>query len=380
MITPKELLEKSSKQFYKIVSSDLKGENMFPLVINANKNITSTKFSDLKAAILPLYQNSKDVKRKGYSVEWKEKKIEGSKQKVPAKIFFENIEDYLFYTQRATDYAAIKNAFHILVAAFPELSEWAKNNVVFLHNHTSVLVDLIKVLNYFSHNRPPHNLYLRELPIEVHSKFIEDNSAALKKILDILLPQDWINKIENDFEKRYYIKKTAVYTQIRILDDNLKQKVGFDELALTVEDFALLDWQPEQVFIIENKACFLSFPKIKNSVAIFGEGFKSRISKQIPWLNKTKLYCWFDLDAAGFEMLNMIREHYPKAVSFLMDKSTFQRFNQFSVEKKWREKQVQYLLLEEIEMYRFLVDNSKRLEQERIPQQYVSDLIQKSAK
>lgn len=47
-------------------------------------------------------------------------------------------------------------------------------------------------------------------------------------------------------------------------------------------DAALLTWQPEKVFIIENGACFRSFPKIKNGEAIFGEGLKSRVNKHIP--------------------------------------------------------------------------------------------------
>ncbi|MFZ8310623.1 DUF3322 domain-containing protein, partial [Staphylococcus aureus] len=78
--------------------------------------------------------------------------------------------------------------------------------------------DLIKVCRYFYQNNPPHNLYLRELPIEVHSKFIEDNTAALKKLLDNILPQDWINKSETDFSGRYLVKKPNVYAQIRLLD------------------------------------------------------------------------------------------------------------------------------------------------------------------
>ncbi|MFX8871900.1 Wadjet anti-phage system protein JetD domain-containing protein, partial [Acinetobacter baumannii] len=67
-------------------------------------------------------------------------------------------------------------------------------------------------------------------------------------------------------------------------------------------------------------------------MAIFGEGFKSRLSRHIPWLEKTNLFCWFDLDAAGFEMLNMIRQHYPSVQSLLMNNDTFESFKEFSVD------------------------------------------------
>jgi hypothetical protein len=375
MITPKELFEKSEKQFFKTVSAMLKGEEIFPLVISANKKISGTNFSELKDAILPLYQHSKEVKGKGYTVDWREKTIDGTKQKIPAKIYFESFTDYLFYTRKMADYSAVLDAFEMLAASFPTLSEWAKSNVPFLLIEASNLSDLLKVCSYFSRNKPPHNLYLRELPIEVHSKFIEDNTAALKKLLDLLLLPDWINKEETDFSRRYYIKKPNVYAQLRILDEGLKHAVGFDELALTIDDSALLNWQPEKVFIIENRACFLSFPKVKNAVAIFGEGFKSRVSKHIPWLAKTELYCWFDLDAAGFEMLNIIRQHYPGARSFLMDEETYDHYNHFSVLSTYRKLQLDKLTADELNLYEFLQANNKRLEQERITNNYVLERL-----
>lgn len=375
MITPKELFEKSEKQFFKTVSAVLKGEEVFPLVISSDKKISGTNFSELKDAILPLYQHSKDAKGKGYTVEWREKTIDGTKQKIPAKIYFESFSDYLFYTKKVADYSAIYNAFNLLTASFPTLSEWAKGNVPFLLNEAGNLPDLIKVCSYFSQNKPPHNLYLRELPIEVHSKFIEDNTGALKKLLDMLLLPDWINKNETSFSGRYYIKKPNVYAQIRILDESLKHAVGFDELALTIDDSALLNWQPEKVFIIENRACFLSFPKVKNAIAIFGEGFKSRVSKHIPWLAKAELYCWFDLDAAGFEMLNIIRQYYPSAISLLMDKLTYEKFNQFAVTSSYRKLQLGKLNDDEMWLYDFLQTNNKRLEQERITNSYILERL-----
>ncbi|RZJ79324.1 MAG: hypothetical protein EOO20_26955, partial [Chryseobacterium sp.] len=91
----------------------------------------------------------------------------------------------------------------------------------------------------------------------------------------------------------------------------------------TVDDAALLTWHPGKVFIIENGDCFRSFPKIKKGVAIFGEGFKVQIHRTIPWLVNCQLNCWFDMDAAGFKMLNMIRQSYPHARSFLMDETTY---------------------------------------------------------
>lgn len=375
MITPKELFEKSDKLFNKVITAVLKQEDIFPLVIPANKKLSGTNFTQLKTAIIPLYQQSKQVKGKGYTIEWKEKTVDGTKQKIPSKILFDGLDDYLFYTKRTKDYEAISNSFDKITASFDSITGWAKENVVFLLNQADKIDELIKVCVYLLSNKPPHNLYLRELPIEVHSKFIEDNNAALKKLLDVLLPADWINKNEIDFSSRYYIKKPNIYAQIRILDESLKSVIGYDELALTLDDSALLNWEPERVFIVENRACFLSFPKVKNAVAIFGEGFKSRISKHIPWLAKAEVFCWFDLDAAGFEMLNIIRQYYPEAKSLFMDEITYQQFSHFSVTSPYRKLLLERLNADELKLYVFLQANNKRLEQERITNSYISEQL-----
>lgn len=191
----------------------------------------------------------------------------------------------------------------------------------------------------------------------------------------MVLPTEWVNRLQQDFATRYYLKQVSVYTQIRILDDNLKPYLGFDECSLTLDDAAWLKWVPEKVFVIENQICYLTFPKIKKSVALFGEGFKSRITKHLPWLEKTDLYCWFDLDCAGFAMLNMVREHYANAKSFLMEKSTFDCFAAFSVDKVTKPKKLPNLTEDEKAVYEFLQINNKRLEEEKISQSYVKTHI-----
>lgn len=375
MITPNELLAKSDKLFFKIVRAALRGENSFPLPISADKRITETGFNKLHDAIVPIYENSKEVKGKGYSVEWKVKNIEGTKQKVPGKIYYETFEDYLFFTEREKDYLKIAGAYKLIQDSFPSNWAWAKDHPSFLLTYVDIMPDLLKVIRYFYDHTPPYDLYLRELPIRVHSKFIEYNLKPLKKMLDNILSEDKINFDEKDFSSRYKIKSPNIYTQIRVLDDALKPTLGFNELALTLDDSSLLNWKPDKVFIIENKACFLSFPKVKNGVAIFGEGFKSRVSKHIPWLTESQLYCWFDMDPAGFEMLNMIRGFYNHAKSFLMDDKTYYEFSKFSVHSVYRSIALTLLTPEEQKMYCFLQETHKRLEQERISNSFVQNQL-----
>jgi len=371
MITPQGLLAKSDKIFFKIAGAALKEENPFPLFIPSDKKIKDTGFNNLHGAIVPLYNHSKEAKGKGYTVAWKTKNIQGSQQKIPGKIYYETLEDYLFFTRREKDFLKIKEAFQLIATSFPLNASWAKEQPAFLLTYAAIMPDLLKVVRYFFDHDPPHALYLRELPIQVHTKFIEDNAKPLKKMLDTILPVEKINFEEKDFSGRYKIKRPNIYTQVRVLDDTLKSTLGFNELALTIDDASLLTWQPDKVFIIENGACFRSFPKVKNSVAIFGEGFKSRVSKHIPWLAKCELYCWFDMDAAGFEMLHMVRQYYNHARSFLMDEATYDDFSAFSVYSAYRKIELSLLNPDEQKMYYFLQKENRRLEQERISNAYV---------
>lgn len=340
MITPKELLNKTDKAFFKIASLQLKGESVFPWVIPSNKKILGSNFSDWKNDIVPLHQHSKSVNSKSYSVDWKEKTINGSKQSIPAKIYFESFEDFLAFTGRLNDYSKISAAYNSIIAHYPILKNWAAENTRILLQYANAWDDILKVCAYFVSNPPPHPFYIREIPVEVHSKFIESHTGILKIMLDMFLPAEHINTLESDFAGRYFLKKPAIFTQIRILDDDLKPILGYDEISLSMDDASWLKWLPERVFIIENKTCFLTFPKVKNAIAIFGEGFKSNISKQLPWLKQTRLYCWFDLDAAGFEMLNMIRKFYTDARAFLMDNTTYRKFEQYAVVNNSKEKKI----------------------------------------
>lgn len=377
MISPKELKDKASRLFLKIVAGELKGEKLFPLVIPGNKQLSGANYNAWRDDLVPLYQHSKQQRGSGYSVEWKERKVAGISQQVPSSIFFESLNDFLAFTQKENEYEALVTDYRLLIQQFPSMSEWGLRNLQTLLESHDRWHDILVVCKYFSTHEPPHPYYLRELPVAVHSKFIEHHSGILRKMLDTILPVGWFRLEERDFSERYYLKSARILTQIRVLDENLKPYLGYDDCALSLDEAAWLKWKPKRVFIIENKACFLSFPQVKNAVAIFGEGFKSRLSQHFEWINDTDLYCWFDLDAAGFEILNLIRQHYSHAKSLMMDQSTFQQFSHYAVKNKHRRKQLETLLESEKELYDYLLSHELRLEQERLTHTYIQDQISK---
>src|SRR5688572_781058 len=142
MITPKELLTKTKKSFFKIVSARFKGEEVFPWVIPSNKQITGSNYSDWKNDLVPLYQQSKTVKAKGYSVEWKDKNINGSKQSVPAKIYFETFDDFLFFSGKIKEYQKIADSRQLILSQYPSLEQWANDNPAVLLDNVHLWNDL----------------------------------------------------------------------------------------------------------------------------------------------------------------------------------------------------------------------------------------------
>jgi hypothetical protein len=67
----------------------------------------------------------------------------------------------------------------------------------------------------------------------------------------------------------------------------------------------------------------------------------------------------------------MIRQQYAHTKSLLMDSLTFHKYEEFAVENKNTRKILPNLNVDEALLYSFLITNSKRLEQERIPQDYI---------
>gem|GEM_PF-7048640 len=62
------------------------------------------------------------------------------------------------------------------------MEEWILKNIWQINFNDGKWSHLILIVDYFLKN-PSSNLFLRELPIKIHSKFIERN----KKIIDSLL-------------------------------------------------------------------------------------------------------------------------------------------------------------------------------------------------
>jgi hypothetical protein len=209
---------------------------------------------------------------------------------------------------------------------------------------------------------------------------VEQHQALLRELLDILIAEH-VAFEEKQFERRYGLRYNEPQLRFRILDEAIRQQYfsGLEDLAVPVSQLDRLRLPVARVLVVENKTSLytaLTIPDIPKAMVIFGGGYGVQVLQGLRWLAQVEtLLYWGDIDAHGFEILAQFRGYFPSVRSVLMDEGTFSTFFEGDAGVPTAEKAG--LPLEETEwaMYRTVVRNHWRLEQEKIPQAYVEDYL-----
>jgi hypothetical protein len=385
MITSKEIKQKAINKYPSFLELYLDGIDFFPLIIPSDKK-PSTNYQSFVTEIGEIMDESKEKKGFGYVVEWKEVATQRfGIQSLPNLIKFEDEVNYLRFIGKEKEFRLFKTNISKILASLPQLTTWVRHRIPWIIKNTNQWDDLIKVCHYFLASPRP-NLYIRELPITIHTKFIEDNQALLKELLDALIP-DYINNGETLFEKRFNLKYNEPLIRLLILDPSIALTCfsGISDLSIKQMDFEQLNVTVETVFILENKTNFtnifnfLTLPQLKDSLAIFGKGFGLGALKNTLWLRQVKIFYWGDIDAQGFQILSQLRSYFPQVKSLMMDFQTLKDFNNECVTGTVTNVNLlENLTEEESSVFYYVKDNNIRLEQEKITYQYAKEYISKS--
>lgn len=408
-------------------------ESFFPLIIPAARGSAHEPFEQRVVEAKLLYESSKQAKGKGYSVATKTVRTRKcGVQTVIERIFFETERDFIYFIrkkQEARDFyknlEAIKKAFTECIPSLPRCK-----CILWLEKHLSVLIHQ-KEPQYWEHitlcaqwfvENPACGLFLREIPVPVHTKFIEENRSLIFSLYHIIvhgtLPE------ENTNEAAYQcwgIRLTEAFIRFRLLDGSLcisrvfaelqenspllaKQRNALAvctaaesppveqqhaespycftsrEIQLPLTGFQTFDFARfDHVFIIENLMVYLTFPPIPNSCCIWGAGFAAVLLKNCTALRQTDVRYFGDLDEHGFAILSEVRNFFPHVQSFCMDEHTYRAFSCYAVEGKASQHSPEELTLTEAErrLFLFLKENPAigRLEQERISQHYIQERL-----
>lgn len=380
MIKPEEIIKITQKSYIPFLKSWLKNEVFFPLPIRSNK-LLDKDFVLATKQIEILFSESKNKIGIGYTIFTKEvntKKM--GTQSLPDRIEIETQQDFLHIISKKDDFEVFKTEVQKLKNSGLDLNHWMEENPEKIIEKAGKWAILTIICHYFLQNPKP-NKYLRELPIDIHTKFIESNQAIITSLLDYLLVEN-INKEEKTFEKRLHLKQDIELKdriRLRFLDTNLYVYNTVSELVLLPLEFENLDFKDKKVFIIENKINYLTFSAIQNGIVIFGKGFAVSALANATWLNQNQLYYWGDIDAHGFEILSQIRGYFNNTIALLMDKKTFEA-NQGLAKKEGQYSNkalLSNLSTEENVFFQFINENRWRLEQEKIPFDNIVSYIKK---
>lgn len=382
MISPAVIKQQALKWWKPFLQREVTGEEFFPKQIErigrVNPGQVTTRFQELQAEIESLYRESKNLKGIGYVVKSARQNFRRTgTHELPESIVFETAEDFVHVIEKKREWKNFLANYAIVRGSLPQLSEWVLANVELLASSERKWEDILKVCTYFLENPRP-DLYIRQLPVSVHTKFIEENDFVLRSLLDYLIPTHIKDPTAGSFSKRYYLKMDEPLIRIRLLDTSYSVN-GITDLSLRLSDFTYYDFKCQNVLITENKMNFLALLELSETMAIWsGGGFNISYLKGIEWLSSCRIFYWGDLDIQGFQILHQMRGYFSQTQSLMMDMKTFERFKFGVTEgRSGNVLNLDLLTAEEKEMFDFLRKGNLRLEQEKIHQSYVDDLIRK---
>ncbi len=381
MITPTEIRQKAERLYPAFVKSWLAGEDFFPKRIRANLT-PPVDHAAAKRAVDELRQASKAQRGYGYEVTWEPRRSRTHGQnEFPTQLNFETRDDFLKFINKQSEFETLDRCVSRIRESEPELKGWLVQStnwkqVIEVANH---LDDLLLMTRYLvDHPRP--DLFAREIPLAVSTKLIEENQKLLAAWLDLLLPHNQIDFRfgRDEFDARYGLRYPRPHLLLRLLDEELVGEFGlpFEELSLPADSINRLPIKNVTLFVVENKVNLLTLPPVPRGIAIGGLGKAISLVRDVGWLEDATIYYWGDLDVEGFEMLSQFREIFPHTKSLMMNLETYRKFEHLAIDWPNQSRYTPNALLDSEQLaFQFVLENKKRLEQERIPQSFVNTLI-----
>lgn len=376
MITPPEIKKKAERKYVSFLQSLVLNTPFEKIVIRGDKTYTKSSLPEFEREIQLIVSQSKEKKGFGYTLEFQQVKTKYlGTQDLPTSIYFDTEKDFLKFLGKEKEVELFKVGTEKIISEFPELKEWIIKSPLKVIQNENKWDSILKVCQFFKINPTP-NLYIRELPVNVHTKFVERNRYVIKELLEVLVTEH-INAGENQFEKRFNLKYAEPQVRFKILDKDVSQKFfsGIDDVAIPVSNFETLNLPIKRVLIVENKTTLyttLTLPKMNKTIAIFGSGYSVCNLKNVQWFTKLELLYWGDIDVQGFEILSQFRSYFPQTKSIFMDRVTFDNFFENDKGTSTNISAQLNLTDKEKQLYDILKVNNWRLEQEKIPFDYVN--------
>lgn len=393
MITEKAALQQLEKWWPQVLRAGLEKEGFFPRSLNRigkpKPKEWIENFEQVRSAQEQWLKRSQPYKTKGWSLSWEERDYRSiGRNRFIRSIDVETLEDYLYLLKREQVYTQVMADAATIAGAIPRLQPWCRASPLDVENHHQQWDELLKIVRYFMEEHKPGQYYIRELPLEIPTKFIENHKRLLTSLLDEVLPASRINnqfRGVRHFEQRYGLKYRQPLVRLRLMDQALAHQYfsGVQDLALPLDALAQLELPVQRAIILENKTNYtnlmnlLTLPQATGTIGIFGSGFGVGALSEVAWLSEVELLYWGDIDAHGLQILSRLRAHHPHVRPFLMDEQTLNAFAAFSSNDapKSPAAKLPGLTKAEQAFFGYLNEHQLRLEQEHIPLSYVRTIL-----
>ena len=326
MIGPDDVRRWAESLYDDFLRSVVQGEALFPLRRDRLGRVPAADDPATFARLVsPLWEKSKQVRGVGYKVVLEPKQRRSrSFQNEPVAVEIETADDYLALIEKRHEADRFAADVGLILQQLPDVrAALCANPRLVITNHGD-WSGILKVVTYLrQHPRP--GCFVRALPVLEHTKFIETHQEAIETLLAVL-PESGYDPAGKTFALRCGLREDEPDIRGRFLCPGLQKACGFPtaDVVLRVTAWAGLDLPPEaKVLACENKTNFLALPPMVNTLALWGQGGAATgLFPRLPWLNRTGLVYWGDLDPCGLAILAKLRGSLPNVNSVLMDAST----------------------------------------------------------
>jgi hypothetical protein len=375
MRRPQEILDAARSRWPAVLRAEAAGDSVFPLVIPFGRPSTTSDFGAIRADLTSLA-----AAEYGWQIDWEEISTrKWGNQRWPRRVSFDSIESLAHALESTEELRSFREALVLARLTCPKLEPWLKTRAHRIPELLSEWRDLVCVCSFFDANPFP-NCFVRQLPIPVGTKFIEEHSGILGELLTVVLG-DRANAEGLCFEERFHLRLEPAQVRFRFLDAGLRARFHWPvmDCTISVEDLAGIHWTIPRTLIVENKAVFLCLPDVPDTLAILGSGKAASLLPSCGWLHDSDVVYWGDCDEAGFGILSSMRAKLPGVRSIFMDSETWKRWNRFAVlGRKDLGSRYDHLTAVESEALAAVMAGGWLLEQERIPLQDAEEAIKKA--
>jgi hypothetical protein len=289
---------------------------------------------------------------------------------VPARIWIDSFEQLCALLGTKRDVRSLDGILEQTSIRIPGLLPWVIDHPHQAIEHREIWGEVLDTVAWIATHDTRH-LYLRQIDVEgVDTKFVEHQKRLLDNLLTSLLPPERIHAGHTDFARRFGFRSKPDYTRFRLLSRQPGIPAGLSELRLRTDEFARFEPEASTVFIVENEITYLAFPRVVDSIVVFGSGFGLTVLKDLDWLDHKQIVYWGDIDTHGFAILSMLRSRFPSVLSVLMDHETLLAHpKQWGKERDPTNRALPHLTEPEEALYRDLIEDRYghwvQLEQER---------------